>query len=93
MAGEQVYYDDLPPYYTIRMPDGTERATVRARLETLEERKAADAERRRAEAEVCKPLRTRSPDYAHTHTVPSICRVPRHLKCGRRVHSPLPMSY
>ena len=42
----KVYYDDPPtPYYTIRMPNGTERATVRARLESNEERQAAEEAR------------------------------------------------
>ena len=47
----RVYYDDLPPYYSVRMADGSERATVRQRLDSLDERRAltADAERRQAE--------------------------------------------
>ena len=36
----KVYYDDPPPYYSVRFADGTERNTVRARLDTLEERAA-----------------------------------------------------
>ena len=47
----RVYYDDLPPYYSVRMADGSERATVRQRLDSLEERRAivADIERQNAE--------------------------------------------
>ena len=44
----KVYWDDLPPYYSVTMADGSERATVRARLDTQEEREealAADARR------------------------------------------------
>ena len=46
-----MYHDDLPPYYSVSMPDGSERATVRARLDTEEEHEAeaAAAERRAAE--------------------------------------------
>ena len=43
----KVYYDDLPPYYTIRLGDGSERSTIRARLQTIEERAAADADAKR----------------------------------------------
>ena len=52
----KVYFDDPPPYYTIRMPDGTERATVRARLESKEERREAEeaAQREYEEAEKAK---------------------------------------
>ena len=28
----KVHYDNQPPYYSIRMPDGNERETVRGRL-------------------------------------------------------------
>lgn len=48
----KVYYDDLPPYYAVRMADGTERSTVRARLETADERAAAAAEEAKREAEL-----------------------------------------
>ena len=44
----KVYFDDLPPYYSVTMADGSERATVRARLDTQAEREeslAADARR------------------------------------------------
>lgn len=47
----KVYYDDLPPYYSVRMPDGAERATVRSRLDTQEERQAELAAIERREAE------------------------------------------
>ena len=48
----KVYYDDLPPYYAVAFPDGSERATVRARLDTFDEREAEAAleETRAAEA-------------------------------------------
>ena len=48
----KVYYDDPPPYYAVTMSDGSERATVRARLDTQQEREAetAAAQRRDAEA-------------------------------------------
>ena len=39
----KVYYDDLPPYYAVRTANGTERSTVRMRLETEDERAAAVA--------------------------------------------------
>ena len=40
----EIHYDDVPPYYTVKMPtDGSERATVRSRLETLEECETAAA--------------------------------------------------
>ena len=40
----QVYFDDLPPYYSVRPAGGgSERSTVRMRLETDEERAAAAA--------------------------------------------------
>lgn len=38
----KVHYDDLPPYYTIRFADGAEKGTVRSKLETAEERQAAE---------------------------------------------------
>ena len=47
----KVYYDDLPPYYSVTMADGSERATVRARLDTEEEHKAIVAEEERILAE------------------------------------------
>ena len=47
----KVYYDDLPPYYSVTMSDGSERATIRARLETQEEREAEQAAASRREAE------------------------------------------
>lgn len=47
----KIYYDSLPPYYQVTMPDGSERATVRARLDTEEEHNALQAEAKRAEAE------------------------------------------
>ena len=28
----QIHTDDVPPYYTVRMPNGSERATVQERL-------------------------------------------------------------
>ena len=47
----KVYHDDLPPYYSVVMADGSERATVRARLDTEPERAAIVAVTERAEAE------------------------------------------
>ena len=47
----KVYYDNLPPYYSVTMADGAERATVRARLDTEEERNAIIAAEERAVAE------------------------------------------
>ena len=47
----KVYFDDVPPYYQVRFDDGSERATVRARLDTLEERETERAAAERAEAE------------------------------------------
>ena len=47
----KVYFDDMPPYYQVRFADGSERATVRARLDTLEEHAAAVAAAERLEAE------------------------------------------
>ena len=47
----KVYYDDHPPYYSVQMLDGSERATVRARLETEEEHAAEVAATERAKAE------------------------------------------
>ena len=47
----KVYYDDPPPYYSVRFADGTERNTIRARLDTLEERAAEEAAQREVEAE------------------------------------------
>ena len=44
-----MHYDAPPPYYTVRLDDGSERSTVRARLATSEER-AASAEVRAAPA-------------------------------------------
>ena len=32
----KVYYDDPPPYYSIRMPNGSERDTVREKLVVAE---------------------------------------------------------
>ena len=46
-----MYFDDLPPYYQVRFPDGTERATIRARLDTLEEHQAEREAEDRREAE------------------------------------------
>ena len=34
----KVHYDDTPPYYTIELPDGTEKQTLRGRIDSLEER-------------------------------------------------------
>ena len=47
----KVFYDDMPPYYAVTFEDGSERATVRARLETAAEREAEKAAAERAEAE------------------------------------------
>ena len=47
----KVYYDDHPPYYSVQMADGSERATVRARLETEEEHAVEVAATERAKAE------------------------------------------
>ena len=47
----KVYYDDMPPYYAVRLDDGSERSTVRARLETRAERAAAEAAEQHAAAE------------------------------------------
>mmetsp|Transcript_23482 Transcript_23482/g.47750 ORF Transcript_23482/g.47750 Transcript_23482/m.47750 type:complete len:187 (+) Transcript_23482:46-606(+) len=48
----KVHYDDPPPYYTVRTAAGSERSTIRTRLETVDERAAitAAAELRAAEA-------------------------------------------
>eukprot|EP00325_Prymnesiales_sp_UTEX-LB-985_P020163 CAMPEP_0174752552 /NCGR_PEP_ID=MMETSP1094-20130205/102305_1 /TAXON_ID=156173 /ORGANISM="Chrysochromulina brevifilum, Strain UTEX LB 985" /LENGTH=145 /DNA_ID=CAMNT_0015958207 /DNA_START=67 /DNA_END=504 /DNA_ORIENTATION=+ len=48
----KVYYDDLPPYYDIRLDDGSERATIRSKLDSQEEHEAevAEAEHKAAEA-------------------------------------------
>jgi LPXTG-motif cell wall-anchored protein len=48
---QKVYFDDLPPYYAVRMADGSERATIRQRLDDEAERAAtlSNAERELAE--------------------------------------------
>jgi hypothetical protein len=44
-----VYYDNPPPYYSVRLPDGTEISTVRGRIDTAAERAAeVEAEERMA---------------------------------------------
>ena len=44
MTVVSVYYDDPPPYYQVKHADGSERSTIRTRLETLEEHATAEAE-------------------------------------------------
>ncbi len=39
-----VHFDDDPPYYTIELPDGKEKGTVRSRLDSFEEHANAIAE-------------------------------------------------
>ena len=48
----KVYYDDPPPYYQVKFADGSERSTIRSRLDSAEERLAdiKDAELQQAEA-------------------------------------------
>ena len=38
----KVHHDDIEPYYTIRLPDGRERATTHSRLEALRTEEAGD---------------------------------------------------
>ena len=48
----KVYYDDPPPYYQVKFADGSERSTIRSRLDSAEEQPAdiKDAELQQAEA-------------------------------------------
>ena len=48
----KVYYDDPPPYYQVKFADGSERSTIRSRLDSAEEHSAdiKDAELQQAEA-------------------------------------------
>ena len=48
----KVYYDDPPPYYQVKFADGSERSTIRSRLDSAEEHLAdiKDAELQQAEA-------------------------------------------
>ena len=38
----KVHHDDIEPYYTLRLPDGRERATTRERLEAVQNEVAGD---------------------------------------------------